>query len=217
MLKAILFDLDGTLTHTDAIHFFVWQSLLPKYGINIDLSFYQQHISGRSNPNFLSKWLPELSSQEILTISNNKEARFRELAQEKLEPLPGLEKLLEWIKTHSLKKGVVTNAPRPNADFMLKALKLDKYWDTVVVSEELPWTKPHPFPYQEALRRLNITAEEALVFEDSPSGVQSAVGAGLFTVGITTTQGEETLRTNGAKLVISDFKDPQLTTIGLLV
>ena len=216
MLKAVIFDLDGTLTNTDSIHFSIWQSWLGEYGLNIDLAFYQQNISGKHNPDFLRQWLPQLSSEEIQQLSEKKEAYFREVAQNQLKPLAGLEKLLLWLKENSMQSAVVTNALRPNADFMLKALNLDNYWETVIVSEELPWAKPHPFPYLEALRRLNISPSSAVVFEDSPSGICSAVAAKIFTVGVATSHEEKVLVDHGASLVISDFNDPQLPTIGIL-
>ena len=216
MLKAIIFDLDGTLTYTDAIHFSIWQSWLQKYGLNIDLSFYQQNINGRHNPDFLRQWLSGVSEEEIQQLSDDKEAYFREIAQGQLQPLTGLFPLLDWLKARQLKSAVVTNAPRPNADFMLKALKLYDFWETVIVGEELPKAKPDPYPYQEALRYLNIAPDEALVFEDSPTGICSAVSAGIFTVGISTTHSDEILSEYGAELIIHDFSDPRLKTIGVL-
>ncbi|MGK7930435.1 MAG: HAD family hydrolase [Microcystaceae cyanobacterium] len=215
MLKAIIFDLDGTLTHTDPIHFSIWQSWLQDYGLDIDLSFYQEHISGKHTPDFVRQWLPQLSPEQVEQLSEDKEAHFRNVAQNQLKPLPGLLTLLDWIKAQQLKSAIVTNAPRPNAEFMLHALQLRSFWEIVIVAEELPWAKPHPFPYQEALRRLEVLPDEALVFEDSPSGICSAVEAGIFTVGLTTTHSSEVLRQQGAKLAIDDFNSPLLTSIGV--
>lgn len=63
---------------------------------------------------------------------------------------------------------------------------------------------------------MNIAPDEALVFEDSPTGIYSSVGAGIFTVGISTTHSERVLSECGAKLIIHDFSDPRLKTIGVL-
>ncbi|MGK7939372.1 MAG: hypothetical protein AB4062_04290 [Crocosphaera sp.] len=71
-------------------------------------------------------------------------------------------------------------------------------------------------PYQEALRHLNIAPDSAIVFEDSPSRIRSAVAADIFIVGITTTHNEDVLLDNRAGLVISNFNHPQLKTIGVL-
>jgi beta-phosphoglucomutase-like phosphatase (HAD superfamily) len=70
--------------------------------------------------------------------------------------------------------------------------------------------KPDPAPYKAALEKLGIGPEEALAFEDSTSGIASAVGAGIPTVGMASTQAAETLEEAGAFVVAEDFADPKL-------
>jgi beta-phosphoglucomutase-like phosphatase (HAD superfamily) len=70
--------------------------------------------------------------------------------------------------------------------------------------------KPDPAPYRAALDRLEIAPDEALAFEDSTSGIASAVGAGIPTVGIASTQAPETLAEAGAFVVVKDFADQEL-------
>ncbi|MNH42178.1 hypothetical protein D3C79_1038280 [compost metagenome] len=65
-------------------------------------------------------------------------------------------------------------------------------------------------PYLTGLQRLGATAEQALAFEDSLPGVKAASGAGIFTVGVATTQTAERLMAAGARLVVDDFDDPRL-------
>lgn len=212
MLKALLFDLDGTLTETDSLHFEIWRDRLQPYGYTVDRAFYQAQISGGLNPEIIARLLPQLSAEAQTKFAWEKEAEFRQRA-EFLTPLPGVLDCLNWAKQHGLKLAVVTNAPRENAAFMLSILHLDQTFPTVILSEDLPFGKPDPLPYLEALRRLEITPDETIVFEDSPSGIQSAVRAGLFTVGIASTHDPAYLSTLGAKLVISDFTDPRLTDL----
>ena len=150
-IQAVLFDLDGTLANTDPIHFLIWQKLLRGYGLDIDERFYQQRISGRLNLDIVQDLLPQLSLEENEQFSLDKEARFREMAQGRLQPLPGLLPLIDWLKQRGMQSAVVTNAPRPNAEFMLQTLKLDQTFDVVIMSGDLPLGKPDPLPYQEAL------------------------------------------------------------------
>jgi len=110
---------------------------------------------------------------------------------------------------------VVTNAPRDNAEFMLETLGLSNRFDPVILAGELARGKPDPLPYQEALKQLMLTAEDALVFEDSPTGVQAAVAAGLTTIGVASTHAPETLTAIGAVCAISDFRDDRLRKFGL--
>ncbi|MDJ0704245.1 MAG: HAD family phosphatase [Leptolyngbyaceae cyanobacterium MO_188.B28] len=217
MLQAVLFDLDGTLANTDPIHFLIWQRLLQKYGLEIDVPFYRQHISGRLNDDILQDLLPQLSSEEGKQFCLDKEARFRDMAQGQLQTLPGLLPLIDWLKQQGMQSAVVTNAPRPNTEFMLKTLKLDQTFDIVIISGDLPIGKPNPLPYQEALRRLDLAPEQSVVFEDSPSGIRAAVAAGITTVGIASSHPPKSLYELGAKLVIDDFTDDRLTHLGLMI
>lgn len=203
MLKALLFDLDGTLADTDPLHLLAWQEALAPYGLEVDPAFYRERISGRLNPEIVRDLLG-LEGVGAARLIAAKEARFRELARE-LKPTPGLPELLAKAKEKGLLWGVVTNAPKENALHVLKALGLRP--PLLVLAEEVGRGKPDPLPYRVALRRLGVAPEEALAFEDSPSGVKSAVGAGIPTYGLLTGHGAEALREAGARGVFRDFRE----------
>lgn len=212
MLKALLFDLDGTLTHSDPVHRTTWQAILQTYGIVMDEVFYNTHISGRLNDQILQDLLPQLNAAERQELSDFKEATFREQAQD-LQPLAGSPKVIEWMQTQHLQRAIVTNAPRENAHFMLQVLGWIDLFPLVVLAEELPRGKPDPLPYQTALQRVGVQPDEALVFEDSPSGITSAVAAGIATVAIASGHPPDYLETLNPTLVIPDFTDPRLTDL----
>jgi len=214
MLKAILFDLDGTLTDTDSAHFLVWQQLLIQYDLAVDLAFYKKQISGKTNAKIIRDILPNFSQFEALQLAETKEQRFRDRAT--LERLSGLDRLLTLCRSHAIRRAVVTNAPRANADHMLQALGLmtDDYaeFETIVLAEDLPRGKPNPDPYLEGLRRLGVAPEVAIAFEDTPTGVRAAVAAGLTTIGVRTTYEADDLTGAGATLTIANFNDGALWT-----
>ncbi|MDX2214710.1 MAG: HAD family phosphatase [Oculatellaceae cyanobacterium bins.114] len=210
MLKALLFDLDGTIADTDPIHFQTWKEVLQEYGVEIDRPFYQANFSGRLNPAIVKDVLPHLSADEGQEVSDRKEAAFRQRASQLLTPMPGLMEVLTWMDRQALQRAVVTNAPVENAQFMMESLGLIDIFPLVVLGQELPKGKPDPMPYQVALERLGVVAEEAIAFEDSPSGVRSAVAAGIPTVAIASTHTPDELYPLGATLVVADFTDPRL-------
>lgn len=209
MLAALLYDLDGTIADTDPVHFIAWQDVLRDFSIEINETIYKQRMSGRTNPPIIADFLPQLTIVESEALADRKEARFRELA-EQLEPMAGLRELIQWGKQNGLKQAVVTNAPRENARFMLKVLKLDQVFDRVILADDLGIGKPDPAPYLQALKEFGIGVDQAIAFEDSPSGVRSAVAAKIPTIGITSTQMPETLCELGVKLTIADFTAPEL-------
>ena len=214
ILKAILFDLDGTLTDTDSAHFFVWKTLLANHNLWIDLNFYKKHISGKTNAKIIRDILPNLSKLDAVQLAENKEQQFRDYAD--LERLAGLDRLLTLCRSQAIRRAVVTNAPRANADHMLQALGLmtehHAEFETIVLAEDLPRGKPSPDPYLEGLRRLGVAPEVTIAFEDTPTGVRAAVAAGLTTIGVRTTYAADDLTAMGATLTIANFRDRALWT-----
>ncbi len=210
MLKALLFDLDGTIANTDPIHFENWREIAARLGKPIDLEYYQRHFSGRLNETIVAEQFPQLTPEEGIALSQAKEAAFRRQAAGQLQPMPGLLELLQWMDELGLKRAAVTNAPVENVEFLLRVLNLQSYFPLVVLGDLLPKGKPDPMPYQVALEQLGIAADEAIAFEDSPSGIRSAVGADIFTVAIASTHSPAYLAELGASLVIPDFTDLRL-------
>ena len=175
----------------------------------MDEGFYRERISGRSNSKIVEDLLPNLSVEDGKELADAKEASFRERAGE-LEPLPGLLDFMQEAKNRGLSLVLVTNAPEENVEAILLALELKEFFDEVVLSDEVGPVKPDPAPYRAALDRLGVAPEGALAFEDSTSGIASAVGAGIPTVGIASTQDPVTLEEAGAFMAAKDFTDPEL-------
>ena len=210
--RSLLFDLDGTLAETDSLHLPTWVEALLPHGIEVDDAFYKENISGRANAEIVGDLLPNLSEREGRDIVETKEAGFRERAGE-LQPLPGLLDFLDRVKERGLGTGLVTNAPGENVGAVLPALRLEDYFDAVATSEEAGAGKPDPAPYRASLKKLGAEPGEALAFEDSVSGIASAVGAGIPTVGIASTQEPDRLLEAGAFTLAKDFTDPDLRAL----
>jgi HAD superfamily hydrolase (TIGR01509 family) len=209
LYRALLFDLDGTLAETDSLHLPTWVDVLRPYGIEVDEEYYKARISGRSNSKIVEDLLPDLSAEDRRDLAEAKEASFRKHAGE-LEPLPGLLDFMEEAKDRGFSLALVTNAPEENVEAILLALDLGVFFDELLLSDEVGLVKPDPAPYKAALERLGVGPDEALAFEDSTSGIASAVGASIPTVGIASTQAAETLEEAGAFMVAEDFADPKL-------
>ena len=210
MLEAILFDLDGTLADTDSIHFAVWQDILVRFDLDIDRDFYRQRISGRTNSKIIKDIIPQLTLEDAWKLATEKEETYRRIASS-LKPTPGLDKLLRLTDDVGIKRAVVTNAPEDNAVYMLKVLHLTDIFTTVVMAKDAPPGKPDPAPYKLGLSRLGVVeAKNAIAFEDSAAGIRSAVNAGIYTIGITSSHSAENLIDAGASMTVKDFNDPQL-------
>ena len=213
MLTALLFDLDGTLTDTDTLHLQAFRQLLREHdGRELSQAQFDAQVSGRANGELFAELFAGASAEQCQVLADRKEALFRDMSPA-LEPMPGLVRLLEHVQARDIGMCVVTNAPRLNAEHMLNAMGLGQRFAHVLVAEELARPKPDPLPYLTGLQRLGAEAGQALAFEDSLPGVTAASGAGIFTVGVATTQTPERLLAAGAKLVVRDFNDPALWTL----
>jgi len=209
MKTALLFDLDGTLVDSDAEHLVAFQRIFAPHGIALDRSEYAANIMGAPNEMIASRYLAHLSLPEQAAILDAKEAAYRDALGE-VEPILGALALLDFADRRGLKRAVVTNAPRANAEKVLAALGIGPRLPIVVIGGELQRSKPDPLPYLTALERTGAVAAHSLAFEDSLSGVRSAAAAGLAVVGMTTTLGSRTLIDAGATFAARDFTDPRI-------
>ena len=212
MPKALLLDLDGTLAETDSLHRPTWASVLAPHGIEVDEKFYKENISGRLNPDVVGDLLPHLPEEEGRRIAEAKEEDFRR-STGALEPLPGLIDFLETARVRGLKLALVTNAPEENVVAILGGLNLESTFDATLLAGEVGAGKPDPAPYLAALDKLELSPEETIAFEDSHSGIVSAVKAGIPTVGIASTHDPEKLFEAGAFMVSKDFTDPECVAL----
>jgi HAD superfamily hydrolase (TIGR01509 family) len=209
---ALLFDLDGTLLDTDLLHHAAWNEFLARYGRGIDLPYYRANVMGRANDIIVETLFPDGAPESWEQIAEVKEAMFRARLHD-LTPTRGLPEVLDWAEARGFPTAVVTNAPRANAQRMLEGLGWGSRFPIVVIGEELARGKPDPLPYLTALERTGATAEHALAFEDSATGVRAAASAGIWTVGLMTALDEAALRAEGARQVAADFTDAALLAL----
>jgi HAD superfamily hydrolase (TIGR01509 family) len=209
---ALLFDLDGTLVDTDRFHLSAFQRVFAPFGIALDRARYAADIMGAANETIGRTFLPHLSEMERTRVIEAKEAAYRAHVGA-LTPMAGLIELLEFCDKRALKRAVVTNAPRANAELVIGALKLKDRLPILVCSPELERGKPDPLPYLTALKLTGARAKNSVAFEDSLSGVRAAAAAGICVVGLTTGLDEERLIAAGARFAVANFHDERVYEI----
>jgi HAD superfamily hydrolase (TIGR01509 family) len=209
MTTALLFDLDGTLVDTDHLHFEAMGQVLAGHGVALDLPTYKARIMGANNKQIAADFLPHLTAGESAAELARKEAIYRSLVTV-LTPMAGAEALLDFAQEAGLGTAVVTNAPRQNAELVLKGLGLARRFATLVIADELEHAKPHPMPYLRGLELTGGVAGRSVAFEDSASGIRAAVDAGIPVIGIMSGHSEERLLSLGAVMAVKDFTDPRV-------
>lgn len=208
--RALLFDIDGTLADTDALHLQAFNQVFGPRGHVFDHGRFTRELQGFSNASIGERFLADEPPTNRSAIMEGKEAAFRKLVAGQIQPMPGLMALLARADRGDIPMVAVTNAPRLNAEMLLSGLGIAHRFKVLVIGDELAHGKPHPMPYLEGLRAVSAAPDLSLAFEDSRSGVQSASAAGITTIGIRTSLSHADMVAAGAFLTAKTFDDSEL-------
>lgn len=208
--EALLFDLDGTLTDSDPLHFESFARIAADYSVDMDEEMFLTSVSGQANARICDTLFPHVDKARRYAIADEKEALFRRMIVGRLEPIPGLVDLLDWAGARGCGLALVSNAPRANVTDMLAQLGISDRFQVILAGGEVARSKPDPLPYLTALDRLGVAPSRAVVFEDAPPGLKAAHASGAATVGLTTTLDADAVRSFGADLAVADYRDAAL-------
>jgi len=184
-IKAIVFDFDGVCLDTETSRYESWQAIYESFGVTLPLDEWIKnigHAAYESDPYpYLEKSVGRQLDKEALHALHK---RTEVEITNKMPLLPGYADRLHEAKSMGILCAVASSSSHAWVDGHLKYRNLDHFFSTVVCREDTVLHKPHPEPYQTALRRLGVGAEYAVAVEDSPAGVAAARAAGLYTIAV---------------------------------
>lgn len=190
-LRHVLFDLDGTLVDTSALHAHAFQRALAELAPALLDGFCYEQLSGRPTREVLER-LGVQGEPALRTLTDAKRAHFSALMQQ----APAHQLCFEGARSlcrHLARRGVgvfvVTSAARRSAESSLHQAGLRPLIRALITADDVPRGKPSPLPYQTALDRFGLRAPEVLVVEDAASGIASARAARLSVVRVHGAQG----------------------------
>jgi len=205
-MKALIFDLDGTLVDTVYAHVFAWQRALAERGMAIDGWRIHRRIgmSGGLFTRAVGRELGRaLDETEAHALQDRHGELFREMLPER-RALPGAVSLLAALRAGGVVHGIATSGRRPEIDASLAVLDVPD--DTVVVQRgDVERAKPAPDLFLECARRLGAVNDECFVVGDAVWDLLAARRARMLSVGLLSGgYGDDELTRAGAFRVYRD-------------
>lgn len=212
MIKAALFDMDGTLVNNTPVHIRAFEIFCERYGVRD----WQQKLGqayGMGNDDIMRLIMPAevIREKGFAALAEEKESLYREIYAPEIQPLPGLIDLLEKLRAAGVRCAVGSSGYKPNVDFVLEKCGIEKYFDIRISGDMVSHCKPDPEIYLTAAAGLGVAPSDCVVYEDAQAGFEAARHAGAgYIVGLATTLDRATLlaRTD-VNTVIDDFRDTQ--------
>jgi HAD superfamily hydrolase (TIGR01509 family) len=184
MIKAVLFDVDGTLIDSNDLHATAWRETFLRYGVDIPLDEVRGQIGkGGDNliPSLLPRELVEAKQEEIEEYRSN---LFKRDYLPRVVPFPGVRALFERIYADGKKIVLASSAKGEEVDFHLGVIGAGDLVAGTTSADDVEHSKPDPDIFAAALKKVApLTPEDVLVVGDSPFDVEAACKLGLKTIG----------------------------------
>jgi beta-phosphoglucomutase len=203
----LIFDMDGVLVDSNPAHRQAWAAYNRKFGLETTDAMHQRMYGKRNDQIIRDFYGDSLSPDEVAARGAAKEELYREMIGERIEEMlvPGLRDFLD--RYPDVPKAVASNAEPANVDFLLDRANLRPYFQVVVDGHQVANPKPHPEIYLRAAELLRASPAQCIVLEDSYSGVEAAMAAGMRVIGVRTTYDN----LPGTELTVDNFESGVLT------
>jgi HAD superfamily hydrolase (TIGR01509 family) len=184
LIKALVFDFDGTILDTETQHYNAFQEMYKEHGTDLPLEVWGECIGTHSDFDpyeYLEKQIKKKLNHDELRVK--KTDRALALIREQ-KPLPGIVDYLEAAKDLGLKIGLASSSSRKWVFEHIERIGLLHYFEVIKTADDVEKVKPDPALYVKAVEALGVKPEEAIAFEDSLNGSAAAKKAGLYCVAI---------------------------------
>ena len=210
LTKAVLFDMDGVLFDSMPNHAYSWSHAMTQFGLAMtpEEAYMNEGRTGSGTINILAQryWGRDATEEEKQRIYAAKTEVFNQCPE--AQPMPGAWELLQKVKASGKTIVLVTGSATPS---LLD--RLNKHYPGIfqahlmVTGFDVKHGKPHPEPYLMGLEKAGVKAEEAIVVENAPLGVQAGHAAGIYTIAANTGPlPDQVLLDSGADIVFPSMQ-----------
>src|SRR5690554_6246412 len=176
--RALIFDLDGTLSNSLPVHIATWNKIGEQFGFKFDPQIIME-MTGMPTIAFARRIVEQYKlDADPYEIVKQKQQSFWDSAK-LLEPIQEIVSIVKDYHT-KLPMSVGTGASRKSAEVQLSALGIARYFDFIVSAEDVTKHKPEPETFLECARLMKIKPEYCQVFEDGELGIIAAKKAGMM-------------------------------------
>lgn len=183
MIKAIVFDLDGTIVDTETTIYEAWRTVYQEFGTDLPLADWAPTIGSNERIFDPCADLARRSGRPVDCDAVTERARAENRRRRAgLDTLPGVRELIVAAQAQGLALAVASSSPREWVEGYLAALGLRQAFACVRTADDVARTKPDPALFRSAVDGLGVAPAEALAIEDSPNGALAAQLAGLHCV-----------------------------------
>lgn len=185
MIKAVIFDMDGLMIDSERVTFEGYQHVLAKENLTMSEEKYKT-LLGKPvkavHDLFKEDYGPQYDVDQIIKDVHAYIAKRFETEGVPLKP--GLVELLKYLKENNYKTIIATSSHRNRVDLIVKQAQIDQYFDDSICGDEVTKGKPNPEVFLKACQKLQVSPQDALVLEDSESGINAAYNADIKVIGI---------------------------------
>jgi len=186
-IKALIFDLDGTLADTMPLHLESWQEVGRYFGVPIQDHMINE-LAGTPTIEVMEilneRYGWSANSLDVYKVKNESYASLKEKAG-KTQPITDVLRVAEHYK-ELMPIAIGTGSTREDAEDAIKDLGIENWFEALVTADEVTNGKPHPETYLKCAEALNIDPRVCLVYEDGPMGIVSALNAKMTAINIVT-------------------------------
>jgi len=187
MLKACLFDLDGVIVDTARYHYVAWREIAEELGF-VFTEEDNEKLKGVSRIRSLEILLEiggiSLDDESKTLLAQKKNSLYLQyvLKMRPDEVLPGAREFLTDCRNNNL--GIGLGSASKNATTILNLLQITHLFDAIIDGNKVTKAKPDPEVFLTGARELGVLPQNCVVFEDAEAGIEAAIAANMFSVGI---------------------------------
>ncbi len=222
-LQSIVFDFDGVIADSEPLHLRAFQQALAAEGIELSAADYYSHYLGYDDVGLVRALATDrgiaMNDPQIAALVARKGRQLQEMLHDRHVLFPGA---VDFIRSAAAEVpiAIASGALKQEIDEITEAAGIRNLFTAVVAAGDTPQSKPSPAPYVLAFERLrrhggrDLDPHRCVAIEDSRWGIESARGAGLRCVGVTSSYAAAELE--GAELVVGSLGELTLPALDRL-